>query len=557
VKHFLFLMFLLVPALASAVPRDDSDAATRARWVFFRDHGPEPRDPALAEAPHTLSPRALARRARAARERGDPPQGGAAARDELDLDLDPSAAYIAAVERAGALTRTRSRWLNAISVDASPAALARIRALPFVKEIEPVATVSRDGVDGIAAADGTHYGPSLHQVEMLGVPEAHALGHRGQGVLICVLDSGFDLSHDALRHVVVREERDFLRHDRDVSFDAAQDLPRQAFHGTLVLSVLAGHAPGELVGPAPEAEFLLGKTEDIGREVPVEEDAWIAAVEWAEERGADILVSSLTYVAWYRPQDRDGRIAIITRAANVAFERGLLIVNSIGNYGPKERTLSPPSDAPGVIAVGSVDWNGEISAFSSLGPTWDGRVKPDLVAMGSGTRVVAPGTRDGYASGSGTSFSNPLVAGCAAIVLSAHPDWGPEAVREALTMSADRASRPDPRYGWGVPNARDAVHYPAIEGIVRDAHTREPIANASVRWEPDAHIDSASVAPTDSPPRGATATDAAGAYLIPNLPRGRYVLRIDAPGYFETTTEPLEVPPGLGDVDFTLRYRGE
>ena len=472
----------------------------------------------------------------------------------METDTEPAPSYIAALERVGATIRSRSRWLNAVSVDASAGAIERIRRLSFVREVAPVASVARDGS---AAADAHEYGEAFRQVEMLGVPEAHALGHRGQGVLICVLDSGFDLSHEALRHLVVREERDFLRHDRDVSFDPTQDLPRQAFHGTQVLSALAGNVPGRFVGPAPDAEFLLGKTEDIGREVQFEEDAWVAAVEWAEQRGADILVSSLTYSTWYSPQQRDGRTAIITRAANVAFERGLLIVNSMGNYGPNERTLSPPADAPGVIAVGSVDANGEISAFSSLGPTWDGRVKPDLVAMGSATRVVAGGTRGEYTSATGTSFSNPLVAGCAAIVLSAHPDWGPEAVREALLMTASRASQPDPRYGWGIPSVSDAVNYPAIEGVVRDLHTGEPIPNATVRWEPAAAADSAASAPSDSPPRGATSSGSAGEYLIPNLPNGSYVLRVDAPGYFESISAALEAPPSLEAVNFSLRYQGE
>ena len=557
VKRCLLLFLLLLPT----APLDawaDPEAPTQAYWVFFRDHGVSgDGTTGIRPLPAAISPRAMARRARAARERGAAPVRW----DELDRE--PPSQYIAALEKVGATIRTRSRWFNAVSVEADAVVIEVLRRFSFVREVVPVVSVARDGADSTSAsnrrdaADAYEYGDAFRQVEMLDVPAAHALGHRGQGVLICVLDSGFDLSHEALRHLVVREERDFLRHDRDVSFDPTQDLPRQAYHGTQVLSALAGNAPGELVGPAPDAEFLLGKTEDIGREIQVEEDAWVAAVEWAEQQGADVLVSSLTYSTWYKPQQRDGRTAIITRAANLAFERGLLIVNSMGNYGPKERTLSPPADAPGVIAVGSVDANGEISAFSSLGPTWDGRVKPDLVAMGSGTKVVAGGTRDEYTAGTGTSFSNPLVAGCAAIVLSAHPDWGPEAVREALLMSASRASRPDPTYGWGIPSALEAVHYPAIEGVVRDMHTKEPITNAKVMWEPRGVVDSTAVPPSDSPPRGSTSTDSEGVYLIPNLPNGTYTLHVDAPGYFESISEPLEVPPGLGDLNFTLRYRGE
>lgn len=551
------ILLLALPAVSKVDVSWASAPASQPHWVFFRDHGRE-----AGQADADLSERAVARRARAARERlerariaGQPPPAPGYA------DAGLRGTYVASVERLGAAIRTRSSWLNAVSVDASPAALESIRALPFVREIRPVAAASQDAVASPAAVafapDEDPRTRAAIQVGMLGIPEAHLMGYRGQGVLICVLDSGFDLTHESLRHIVVREQRDFIQRDADVSFEPGRDLPRQAYHGTQVLSVLAGNVPGKFVGPAPDAEFLLGKTEDIARETQVEEDRWVEAVEWAEARGADILVSSLTYSTWYRPQDRDGRTAIITRAANLAFERGLLIVNSIGNYGPGERTLSPPSDAPGVIAVGSVDSNGEISPFSSLGPTWDGRVKPDLVAMGSNAAIAAGGTRDGYTVGSGTSYSNPLVAGCAAIVLSAHPDWGPEAVREALTMTASRASEPDSRFGWGVPHAPHAVRYPALEGIVTDMHTGEPIENALVLWEPVTPIDSAAVAPTDSPTRGETKTDEDGGYVIPNLPRGTYVLKAQVPGYFELTSEPLEVPPGMDEVNFALRYRGE
>ncbi|HEU5311645.1 MAG TPA: carboxypeptidase-like regulatory domain-containing protein, partial [Candidatus Eisenbacteria bacterium] len=124
-------------------------------------------------------------------------------------------------------------------------------------------------------------------------------------------------------------------------------------------------------------------------------------------------------------------------------------------------------------------------------------------------------------------------------------------------MTASRASRPDPRYGWGIPSVSDAVNYPAIEGVVRDLHTGEPIPNATVRWEPAVAADSTASAPSDSPPRGATTSGATGEYLIPNLPNGSYVLRVDAPGYFESISAALEMPPSLEAVNFSLRYQGE
>ncbi len=562
-----------VAVVTVTVGASPSRGNTAAHWVFFRDRGSAARvDSALAAVARSLEPRALARRARAARERGEPATARALV-DERDLTPDPG--YVAAVEATGATLRTRSRWLNAVSVEGAPPLLDAIRSLRFVSEVRPVAVAALDTEPGDAAndepgadpanpaldaarrADEADYGPSAHQLEMLGVPDAQAMGYHGEGVLVCVLDSGFHLTHEAFGQLQVVATRDFVFHDEFVGYDAMQDIPSQANHGTTVLSALAGYAPGRLVGPAYRAHFLLGKTEDNRSETPAEEDNWVAGIEWAEAMGADLATTSLGYTTWYRRQDADGRTAVVSRLANVAFDHGMLIVNSSGNGGPRERTVGPPADAPGVISVGSVDWNGRISGFSSRGPTWDGRVKPDLVAMGSGTSVVTARTWDRYGRANGTSFAAPLVAGCAALVLGAHPDWGPETVRDALVMSGDRAAKPDPIYGWGVPNVRDAIVYPAIEGRVTDFHTREPIAGASVSWEPAGAVDSTRAAPGDSPPRGAVRADSTGAYLAPNLPPGFYRLRVNAPGYFEGVTEPLQVPPNLGDVNVALRYRGE
>jgi subtilisin family serine protease len=549
------------------------DTPSSAFWVFFRDR------PVASGAAVTVTPRALARRAKAARARGEAAPGDGARAPVDDRDRDPDAGYVRAVESAGGTLRVRSRWLNAVSVDADSAALVRIQALPFVTGVDrvavltlPEAAMSTESVGTSAPArtntaaadqaDAVEYGDSYRQLEMLGVPEAHAMGYHGEGVLICVLDSGFERSHEVFDRLRIREERDFVFDDRDTGYDPSQDLLTQADHGTAVLSVLAGYAPGRLIGPAYESEFILGKTERTGSELRSEEDHWCEAVEWAEAEGADIVSSSLSYPLWYRLPERDGRTAENSRVATIALERGLLVVNSTGNYGPGPLTLSPPSDAPGVLAVGSVDANGTLSRFSSIGPTWDRRIKPDLVAMGTATRQAKGRTRHDYTTANGTSFSTPLVAGCAAIVLGAHPDWSPEAVWEALAMSADRASRPDPSYGWGIPNVRDAIVYPQIEGRITDVSTPgNPTVGkpATISWEPagSATTDTLAAAPSDSPRTGSVQADSSGAYVIPNLPTGTYRLTIEAPGYFRAQSEPLQVPPGLGDVDFALRYRGE
>jgi subtilisin family serine protease len=520
-------------------------------WVTFRDRGPaDAADAAIAGASGFVTPRALARRARAAGRAANAPQ-----------DAPPSERYVAALETAGARVRVRSRWLNAVSVDASPAALDRIRELPFVESLTPLLSMERQSP---ASSEEFNFGPSIAQLDMLHVPEAQAMGFTGAGVVIGVLDTGFELGHECFARLDVRGQHDFVFNDADPGYDARQDPPGQSNHGTASLSAMAGYAPGKLIGPAYGASVLLAKTERTNSERPIEEDYWIAGLEWVEAMGADVATTSLSYPDWYRREQRDGRTAVVTRMANLAWERGLLLVNSVGNYGPKSTTLAPPADAAGVLAVGSVDVAGHITRYSSRGPSADGRVKPELCALGSNVRLAAGWGRDTYEVMSGTSFSAPLVAGVAALVIEAHPDWSPETVREALVQSASRSDRPDNDYGWGLVNARDAILFPLIEGTVTDAHTREPIAGASVAWKPagsgrtaSGGVDSAFAAPGDSPPRGAVRTDASGAYVIPNLAPGTYRLTIRADGYFDATTEPLEMPPNLSGMDVALRYRGE
>jgi len=534
--------------LAIALASSSSDASASAKpsapvWVFFRDRGaiarPGPaRDRALSLASERVTPRAIARRA----------TRGAPGLDDRDLDPDP--AYVAAVVARGGSIRIASTWLNAVSLEAPAESLARIAALPFVAQVRPVGMAAEDQQTADTLADLQDSGPSFLQIEMLHVPEVHAMGDHGEGVVIAVLDSGFQLDHQSLGQLEVRGQRDFVNGDGDTSYDPRTDLPSQPSHGTAVLSVLAGYLPGTLIGPAYRSEFLLAKTERVGSELPVEEDYWCAGVEWAEAEGADILTSSLTYHLWYHWRDLDGRTSPSTRAANLAFERGLLIVNAIGNEGPREGSIGAPADAPGAISVGAVNGIGNVTTFSSVGPTYDRRMKPDVVALGSAVWSAQARTWDRYAPVSGTSFAAPLVAGCAALVLSRHPDWGPEAVRDALTMSASRADRPDNQYGWGIVNARDAVLYPLLEGTVTDSITREPIQGAAVRW-------SSAAGGNTHEANGSVDTDSTGAYVIPNLPPGSYTMTVSKPGYDDATAGPYEVPPNLGDIDIRLRYRGK
>lgn len=378
-------------------------------------------------------------------------------------DLPVLEAYVEQVHRTGARVRTVSRWMNAVSVDAGADEVEAIRSLPCVVATIPVAT-SIPRAEPVALPAGAsrgegpggtqdfpyNYGLSLSQDLQLNVPELHALGLTGEHVLIACFDTGFRLDHDAFNALVadgrVLASRDFIFGDTGVANDSL-DAAGQDNHGTWVLGTLAGFAPGELIGPAFGADYLLAKTEDIRSETPVEEDYYVAALEWADSIGADIVTSSLSYDFGYV---MDGTQGISTQAANTAAARGILLCTAMGNEGPGAATLWAPADAFMIIAVGAVDAQGEIASFSSRGPTADARIKPELCARGVSDYTVAVGTTTGYSSVSGTSFATPLTAASAALLQSAHSDWGPLALRDALMQSGDRASAPDDSYGWGI-----------------------------------------------------------------------------------------------------------
>jgi subtilisin family serine protease len=291
------------------------------------------------------------------------------------------------------------------------------------------------------------------------------MGYSGAGVVLAMLDTGFYKDHEAFADAIadgrLLAEWDFINDDGNTQNESGDDL-FQHFHGTATWSAAGGFHEGELIGPAYGASFLLAKTEDVTGETPVEEDNWAAAAEWADLHGADVISSSLGYLDWYTYEDMDGDTAVTTIAADIAVSRGIAVCNSAGNEGNSDwYYIIAPADGDSVIAVGAVNVFGELAGFSSHGPTYDGRIKPDVLACGDGTYCAyTPETGGTYGWASGTSLSCPLVAGAAALILEARPQWSPTTVREALRNTADHASSPDNDYGWGiidVPAAIDAV----------------------------------------------------------------------------------------------------
>jgi subtilisin family serine protease len=456
----------LAPRLAERLAGSRT-AERHVAWVFLRDKGSV--DAARwTEAAARVTPRALQRRAR----RGEAPGVGVA-----DLALAP--AQLEAVRAAVVRVRHVSRWLNAVSVEATAGQIEALARLPFVERLdlvtrgrrapEPPAPAGATALSApparAASASAIDYGESLAQLAPLRVPEAHDLGFDGSGVVVALLDGGFDtLGHESLAPVRVAAAHDFVSGDDDVGDGADR---REVAHGTAVLSSIGGFRPGQLVGPAYGATYLLARTEYGGSETPVEEDNWTAAAEWAEALGADIISTSLGYRTFdpgfggYSAAQMDGDTAVSTRAADLAVDHGIVVLASAGNAGPGVTTIGAPADGHAVLAIGAVDFAGNQAGFSSVGPTADLRTKPDLVAPGVSVRVATSDTVDGYRTASGTSFACPLAAGVAALVLQAHPEYTVAQVHAVLRGTAKRVGPPDNLTGWGHVDALAAVTAPA------------------------------------------------------------------------------------------------
>lgn len=373
---------------------------------------------------------------------------------------------------AGARVRTVSRYFHAVSADfdGSPETLA---ALSGVREVRPVRVLgrspepSRDRLlrPAILIESSASYGVMADEVTALGIPALHDRGLTGRGILIGVLDTGFDelAATGCLKTLDIRETRNFVRGGADVSGDS---------HGSWVLACIGGNQPGKYLAPAHGASFLLAVTDDVDTETRADEDRWVAAVEWCDSLGADLVSSSLVYNEFdtvaesYTKAQMDGRTSLAARAADIAALRGMAVVNAAGNEGNTAwRTITTPGDAERVITVGAVGGFASgtpyLAAFSSVGPTADGRIKPDVVAPGQDVSVPSLGLDSWFTTLSGTSFATPLAAGLCALLLEAHPDWSPAILAEALRSTARDLGAPGPdiEYGWGMAHGASAVDY--------------------------------------------------------------------------------------------------
>ena len=394
-------------------------------------------------------------------------------------DLPIESRYIEAVLQLGGKLRSKSRWLNGVGLEATTQEIREIARLSFVRAVDPihqhtmffeVPTSDSFSPSAPSFAKVLDYGNAKTQITQIQADFLHQENFFGENIVIGLLDTGFNLEHTALERVDVIAQHDFINDDVNTADEVDQDDPDQDNHGSVVLGILAGDAPGQLIGVAPRARYLLGKTESVSQngvvfERQIEEDWWVEGLEWLEEMGADVVSSSLGYFDWYRFADLDGKTSKVTIAANLAVQKGMPVVIAAGNLGAQPISdafglpgrITPPADGFDVLAIGAVDRDGQVLPFSSRGPTFDGRIKPDLMAMGAGVTSINTTTREGFSSDHlGTSSATPLAAGAVALLMEAFPLATVQDIVNTLRMTASQSDKPDNIAGYGVIRARAA-----------------------------------------------------------------------------------------------------
>jgi len=473
------------PVLSRAALDRMAAEGRSALWVVFTDKGiadARAFETAVREAGGRLTERARARRAKE--------QGGRYAPDFDDVPVVDR--YVEAVASTGAQVRHVSKWMNAVSIMADEAQARRIAELSFVRAVLPlrlshlVAPVSVGPAIGPAPVPAgpptpeqrgegparspelqrpttsAQYGPSFTQLDGIRVPAVHDSGYSGAGVILAMFDTGFNKAHQATVQLKRIAEHDFIFNDGETA-NQAQDAASQWDHGTGTWSTAGGYWINNLIGPAFNPTFALAKTEYVPSETHAEEDNWVAAAEWADSLGVDVISSSLAYLLFDSPQTSytwaqlDGHTTVVVQGAVFAQRRGIVVANAMGNEGPGGRSIWSPADADSILSCGAVDAGNTIASFSSRGNTADGRIKPDVVAQGVGTYWAVASNNLAIGTASGTSLSTPLVGGAAALVREAHPEWTVAQVIQAMKSTADRTGSPDSVYGWGRIDVRNAI----------------------------------------------------------------------------------------------------
>jgi serine protease AprX len=428
-----------------------------------------------------------------------------------DLPVNP--AYIDSVRNAGAVTiLEKSKWLNSVTIFTNDAvALNKIHTFPFVQKVDSVfkyvaktkynLMYSRDNkrsenmfhnlqkvpsylqTNSKANEKQTSsydYGPSGVQALMINIDYLHNLGFSGQGMTIGVIDAGFFGADTAKVFDSLWTNNQILGTHDFVS--PGGNVFTAATHGMMVLSTMGGNLPGQIVGTAPKADYWLLRSEDANTETIIEEYNWVSAAEFADSVGVDVINSSLGYTEFDNPlmnhtySDMDGNTCISTIGADIAASKGILVVNSAGNSGNSPwKYIGAPADADSILTVGAVDYNQNPASFTSHGPSFDGRIKPNVADMGENA-IIAATNGGGVIQGSGTSFSSPIMAGASACLWQAFPSMNNMSILHYIEQSSSKYSNPDTLVGYGVPNFMAA--YLLLSGVEIPGFDKEGFVNA-------------------------------------------------------------------------------
>jgi len=553
---------LLLATLLGAAPASQAQTGSVRRYfVYFKDKAGTPYS--VGQPQQFLSARALGRRSRQ----------GIAVRPR---DLPVSPAYLTQVRAVSGQPQVvfTSRWLNGAVLACDSATLARVQQLPAVRSAQLLSRLLPQAPAAAPAVAPTPlpeaptspratYGKAYAQNQLIGAVAMHDAGYRGEGLQIAIFDAGFPGANQitALQNIQTQNRvagtRNFV--------DGGRQVYRRNGHGTACLSLIGGELPGYYVGTAPRATFHLCITEDVASESPMEEANWLAAAEYADSAGVDIISSSLGYNTFDDPAlshtyaQLNGRTAISSQAALGAARAGMVVVNSAGNDGSNSwHYIGVPADADSIITVGAVDSLRNQAGFSSFGPTADGRIKPTLSSMGVASAVLAP---SGVAvRGNGTSYACPELAGLVAGFWQASPTLSAQQVIQALKAGASQAQNPDNSLGYGIVNFVTSYNllHPGTPLAAKEAAGAAP-AGLAVFPNPS-HLDELMLA---LPPslRGQVlrvrVRDTKGALigeqLLPASPAATVPLRLPsrslAPGAYLCTVQPV-----AGGAAQTVRF---
>lgn len=443
-------------------------AQTQDAWVYFAD---KPKANTFFTNPSLmLSQRALDRRTH---------QG-------ISIDIKDVPIYQPYVDQitstSGIIVLAKSKWLNCVHVQGELTIIQSLENLSIVESIEfadkSLNTAGKSSISKFNKVKNKfevntdfNYGSAINQIELHHGDFLHQNNFTGSGMQIAVMDAGFTNVNTATGFQRLFNNNQILGTYNFV--DRIENVYFRHYHGTMVLSTMGGYVQDQFVGTAPDASYYLFITEDVTKEHPFEESLWVEAAEKADSLGVDVLNTSLGYTTFdnaaynHSYEDLDGQTAFMSRGAEIAFSRGMLVVNSAGNSGDDPwYFIGVPADAPSVLSIGATNATGQMASFSSWGPTPDGRVKPDVSVQGEWVSII--NTYDNIVGGSGTSFAGPILAGSATCLWQAYPNKTNAEIAQTIKQSAHLYNAPEDQFGYGIPNFETAFNVLSLENVFND-----------------------------------------------------------------------------------------